>query len=591
MLLVIEDRTFEILRELGGSRNSKVFLVKDCSDSRKVVLKFLTSSTLFFDELARYYTLDGHPGICRLLYNYPPLTAGGRNHFAHPGVAQALDLQISEMDSHDQGLLSDTGALVLEYVEGPSLQDYLRELPSDEARLPVLCELADHIVKIHGQDEFHGELIPNNVLWDRRGETVKILDMGFIQPDKDHKVPPHSPEHTTYCPRNVDAAADTYMFAANFLTTLSKPVPELKSLIERAASYQPHRRPKMTRLHAALKRASGKEVAVPSPFSRYWRRMLAAGLFVTFSAVGVSYLRDQNSIPNADQLTADQQIQALVERRIEATGSWFSDPQIQQSILREIGSKINQIKRAQGAEPIILTGEDIDKPSAVFNFQSMPLLLTENQILAVGDSLILDGIPGYVENLNSRRLEVRLDNDDRRTYSFQAPSFSMPYAPGESFILIWRRELTRAELWQKMPDIYRKVGLDPNTLPPLEIAENDQTLFSGVFNAARLPDFAATLSKAIQTNQSQTQGVQHYLRVPSYYKASDTVASFAEELTKDLDMDVVYSQSLGEVVLPQIVFSGGTWEELLSELGFAWELEHTAGRTQLVLVSYKEVNP
>jgi eukaryotic-like serine/threonine-protein kinase len=81
-----------------------------------------------------------------------------------------------------QRLLSDASKpyIVLEYIEGQSLREYLRAhapLPVDDA-LHIAIELAQTLEYVHGQGVVHRDLKPENLLITQQGQ-VKLADFGI----------------------------------------------------------------------------------------------------------------------------------------------------------------------------------------------------------------------------------------------------------------------------------------------------------------------------------------------------------------------------------------------------------------------------
>ena len=89
----------------------------------------------------------------------------------HPNIAQIHGLEQS----------GDTRALILELVEGPTLQDRIAKgpIPLDEA-LPIARQIAEALEAAHEQGIIHRDLKPANVKV-RSDGTVKVLDFGLAK--------------------------------------------------------------------------------------------------------------------------------------------------------------------------------------------------------------------------------------------------------------------------------------------------------------------------------------------------------------------------------------------------------------------------
>ena len=87
---------------------------------------------------------------------------------SHPNIAAIFGVE----------QVGDTTALVLEYVEGPTLADRIARgpIPLDEA-LPIARQIAEALEAAHEQGIIHRDLKPANIKV-RPDGTVKVLDFG-----------------------------------------------------------------------------------------------------------------------------------------------------------------------------------------------------------------------------------------------------------------------------------------------------------------------------------------------------------------------------------------------------------------------------
>lgn len=69
--------------------------------------------------------------------------------------------------------------IVMEYVDGRNLQEFLQEKPSKKERKQVLNELLQAIDYIHRSQVIHQDLKPNNILITNNGNHVKVIDFGL----------------------------------------------------------------------------------------------------------------------------------------------------------------------------------------------------------------------------------------------------------------------------------------------------------------------------------------------------------------------------------------------------------------------------
>ena len=73
--------------------------------------------------------------------------------------------------------------IVMEYIDGETLTDYLKTNPSNKERKRILNELFDALSFIHKHQIVHNDLKPENILITRNGRNVKLIDFGYADSD------------------------------------------------------------------------------------------------------------------------------------------------------------------------------------------------------------------------------------------------------------------------------------------------------------------------------------------------------------------------------------------------------------------------
>lgn len=73
--------------------------------------------------------------------------------------------------------------IVMEYVDGMTLAEFLATSPSASERKRILNELLDAVAFIHSHQVVHNDLKPENILVTRNGHNVKLIDFGYADCD------------------------------------------------------------------------------------------------------------------------------------------------------------------------------------------------------------------------------------------------------------------------------------------------------------------------------------------------------------------------------------------------------------------------
>ena len=92
----------------------------------------------------------------------------------HPGIVKAYAKEVNE----------ELGpCIVMEYIDGVRLDEFLAGKPTAAARRKVLDQLVDALAYVHSKQVSHRDLKPANILITRNGNNVKIIDFGLSDAD------------------------------------------------------------------------------------------------------------------------------------------------------------------------------------------------------------------------------------------------------------------------------------------------------------------------------------------------------------------------------------------------------------------------
>lgn len=92
----------------------------------------------------------------------------------HPGIVNVFTFEPATI----------VGAgIVMEYVDGRTLQEFLTENPTQAMRARVFEQLLDAVAYMHRNGIVHNDIKPENILITRTGNDVKLIDFGLADDD------------------------------------------------------------------------------------------------------------------------------------------------------------------------------------------------------------------------------------------------------------------------------------------------------------------------------------------------------------------------------------------------------------------------
>lgn len=151
---------YEILRPLGRGAMGEVFLAKDPLLGREVALKTIQAGSAFGDEAQARFAREARA------------TAA----LNHPNIVTVYDF----------GQEGELAYLVMEYVEGESLEALIARGAPKAELLEVLAQVCEGLGYAHEQGVIHRDVKPANILVSRRGARLqaKLMDFGVALVDQ-----------------------------------------------------------------------------------------------------------------------------------------------------------------------------------------------------------------------------------------------------------------------------------------------------------------------------------------------------------------------------------------------------------------------
>ena len=173
--------------------------------------------------------------------------------------------------------------IVMEYIDGLTLSEYIASNPSLERKIKVIDEIIDAMRYYMSKQVVHCDLKPNNILITRNGLNVKIIDFGLASTDSYNFYNGHAGTDEYCAPEqktgneDVDCRADFYALG-KIMLTMGLPS-RYKGFIRKCLAEDREKRYKNpTELYVAFEKAKKKKY--------YWEKagIVAASMLVLGSA-------------------------------------------------------------------------------------------------------------------------------------------------------------------------------------------------------------------------------------------------------------------------------------------------------------------
>ncbi|TJY43251.1 Stk1 family PASTA domain-containing Ser/Thr kinase [Cohnella pontilimi] len=147
---------YELLARIGGGGMALVYKARDNLLNRFVAVKVLRQQFMHDDDFVKRFRREAQAAAS----------------LSHPNIVSIYDV----------GQEEDTHYIVMEYVDGPNLNEIIRErapLQADEA-VRIAGQIADALDHAHHHQIIHRDIKPHNILIGSNGR-VKVTDFGIAR--------------------------------------------------------------------------------------------------------------------------------------------------------------------------------------------------------------------------------------------------------------------------------------------------------------------------------------------------------------------------------------------------------------------------
>jgi serine/threonine-protein kinase len=201
----------DLIQEIGAGGTASVFLGIDNHSGFPVAVKMLHNSLFKNDFVKQKFIAEANHYV----------------YLSHPNIVKLVDLIEKE----------DAIYLVMEYIDGDTLEDYINKISGpipEEIAIPILKEILSAIDFAHQQNVVHLDIKPSNIMITKDGD-IKILDFGISSDlNKDMNEPKMgspmymSPEQVNG--KNVNHKSDIYSIGITYHQMLTAHLPYPKNI-------------------------------------------------------------------------------------------------------------------------------------------------------------------------------------------------------------------------------------------------------------------------------------------------------------------------------------------------------------------------
>ncbi len=152
---IFADR-YKLIKILGTGGMADVYLGEDIMLNKLIAIKILKKELINNRESVRYFKNE----------------AEVISHLSHPNIVEVYDVGMSEGNPY----------IVMEYVEGKTLKDIIREKAPLSATFSiyVMEGVLSALIHSHKKGVIHRDIKPHNIMINKSGE-VKVMDFGIAR--------------------------------------------------------------------------------------------------------------------------------------------------------------------------------------------------------------------------------------------------------------------------------------------------------------------------------------------------------------------------------------------------------------------------
>jgi len=149
-------RGYRMIRKLGNSRHSAVYLAEKPSADLKVVLKVLQQVPDVTDSIGAFD---------RFLQEYEMIA-----EISHPNIVKIYDLGVGDDHAH----------IAMEYLDGGDLREKIADGIKEAEAISYFEQIASALATIHEVGILHRDLKPGNIML-RSDGTIALIDFGLAK--------------------------------------------------------------------------------------------------------------------------------------------------------------------------------------------------------------------------------------------------------------------------------------------------------------------------------------------------------------------------------------------------------------------------